>query len=79
MGGCLGGVVMARLDRKRDKGQFSFQLNPEEDKRGTSTQETIVELPPFGDRLVSMYVPRNLLEWNSSTLEEEFSPQTFFP
>ena len=33
--------------------------------------------PRFGNGLVSMYVPRNLLKRNSSTLEE-FSPEKYF-
>ena len=32
----------------------------------------------FGNGIVSMHVPRNLLKRNSSTLEEEFSPENFF-
>ena len=58
------------------EGLFSYQLNRDE-SHDTSTQETI-ERPRFGNGIVSMYVPRNLLKRNSSTLEEEFSPEKYF-
>ena len=57
---------------------FSYQLNRDEQNRDTSTQEAIVERPSFGKGTVSMYVPRNLLKRNSSTIEEEFSPEKYF-
>ena len=57
---------------------FSYQLNRDEQNRDTSTQETIVEWPRFGNGMVSIYVPRNLLKRNSSTLEEEFSAEKYF-
>ena len=60
------------------EGLFSYQLNRDEQNRDTSTQETIVERPRFANVMVSMYVPRNLLKRNSSTLEEEFSPEKYF-
>ena len=60
------------------EGLFSYQLNRDEQNRDTSIQETIVERPRFGNGMVSMYVPRNLLKRNNSTLEGEFSPQVFF-
>ena len=60
------------------EGLFSYQLNRDKEHRDTSKQETIVERPRFGNGVVSMYVPRNLLKRNSSTLEEEFSPAKFF-
>ena len=60
------------------KSLFSYQLNRDEQNRDTSTEETIVERPRFGNGMVSMYVPRYLLKWNSSTLEEEFSPEKYF-
>ena len=59
------------------EGLFSYQLNRDEQNRDTSTQETIVERPRFGNGMVSMYVPRNLLKRNSSTLDE-FSPREVF-
>ena len=59
------------------EGLFSYQLNRDEQNRDTSTQETIVDRPRFGNGMVSMYVPRNLLKRNSSTLEE-FSPEKYF-
>ena len=59
------------------EGLFSYQLNRDEQNRDTSTQETIVERPRFGNGMVSMYVPRNPLKRNSSTLEE-FSPEKYF-
>ena len=59
------------------EGLFSYQLNRDEQNRDTSTQETIVERPRFGDGMVSMYVPRNLLKRNISMLEEEFSPEKY--
>ena len=60
------------------EGLFSYQLNRGEQSRDTSTQETVVERPRFGNGMVSMYVSRNLLKRNSSTLEEEFSPEKYF-
>ena len=60
------------------EGLFSYQLNRHEQNRDTSTQEAIVERPRFGNGMVSMYVPRNLLKRNSSTPEEEFSPEKYF-
>ena len=59
------------------EGLFSYQLNRDEQNRDTSTQETIVERPRFGNGMVSMSVPRNLLKRNSSTLEEKFSLNSF--
>ena len=59
------------------EGLFNYQLNREKQNRDTSRQ-TIVERPRFGNGMVSMYVPRNLLKRNSSTLEEEFSPEKYF-
>ena len=52
------------------EGLFSYQLIRDEENRDTSTHESIVELPPFGNGMASMYVPRNLLKRNSSALEE---------
>ena len=60
------------------EGLFSYQLNRDDQHRDTSTQETIVERPRFGNGMVSMYVPRNLLKRNSSTLDEEFSRVEYF-
>ena len=60
------------------EGLFSYQLNRDEQNRHTTTQETIVERPRFGNGMVSMYVLSNLLKRNSSTLEEEFSPEKYF-
>ena len=60
------------------EGLFSYQLNRDEQNRVTSTQETVVERPRFGNGMVSMYVPRNLLKRNSSTLEKEFFPEKYF-
>ena len=59
------------------EGLFSYQLNRDEENRETSTQETNVERSRFRFGMVSMYIPRNVLKWNSSTLEEEFSPEKF--
>ena len=59
------------------EGLFSYQLNRDDQNRDTS-QETIVERPRFGNGLVFMYVPRNLLKRNSSTLEEEISAEEYF-
>ena len=60
------------------EGLFSYQLNRDKRNRDTSTQESIVERPGFGNEMVSKCVPRNLLKRNSSRLEEEFSPEKFF-
>ena len=60
------------------EGLFSYQLNRDEQNRDTTTQETIVERPRFGNGMTSMYVPTNLLKLNSSTLEEKFSPEKYF-
>ena len=60
------------------EGLFSYQLIRNEENRDTSTQETIVERPRFGNGMVSMYVPSNLLKRNTSKPEEEFSPEKFF-
>ena len=60
------------------EGLFSYQVNRDEQNRDTSTQEFLVERPRFGNGMVSMYVPRSLLKRNSSTLEEEFSPEKYF-
>ena len=58
------------------EGLFSYQLLRDEENRDTSTQETTVDRPRFGNGLVFMYVPRNLLNPDSSTLEE-FSSEKF--
>ena len=60
------------------EGLFSYQLNRDKQNRDTSTQETIVERPRFGNGMISMYVPRNLLKRNSSTLLEKFPPEKYF-
>ena len=60
------------------EGLFNYQLNRDKQNSDTSTQETIVERPRFGNGMVSMFVPRNLLKRNSFTLEKEFSPEKFF-
>ena len=59
-------------------GLFTYQLNRDEENHDTSTQETFVDRPRFGNGMISMYVPRNLLKRNSSTLQEEFSPEKYF-
>ena len=58
---------------------FSYQLNRDEQNRDTSTQETIVERPRFVNRMVSMYVPRNLLKRSSSTLKKNCLQGSVFP
>ena len=60
------------------EGLLSHQLSRQEQNRDTSTQESTVERPRFVNGMVSMYVPRNLLERNISTLGEGFSPESFF-
>ena len=60
------------------EGLFSYQLNRDEQNRDTSTRAPIVERPRFVNGMDSMYVPRNLPKRNSSTLEEEFSPEKYF-
>ena len=60
------------------EGLFSYQLSQDKQNRHTSTQETNNEWPRLGNGMVPMYVPRNLLKRNSSTLEEEISTEKFF-
>ena len=61
------------------EGLFSCQLDRDKQNRFTSTQETIVERPSFGNGMVSMYAPRNRpFKRNNSTMEEDSSWMMFF-
>ena len=57
---------------------FNNHLNRNDEIRDTTTQKTIIERPHFGNRMVSMYVPRRLLQRNSSALDEELPAEVFF-
>ena len=76
MVGCLGWVVMARLDWKRDR--RSVQLSTQSRWTKPWYINTRNYCWAAGNGMVSMYVPRNLLKRNSSTLEEEVSPEKYF-